>query len=345
MEFQHASIMVQEVLQALQPRSGGLYADVTLGGGGHAEAILERSGPDGQLLGVDRDPHALAAARARLERFGARATLMHGTFSQLASMIHSLHGAQGQWPRPCVDGLVADLGVSSPQLDHAERGFSFSKPGPLDMRMDPTTGRTARDWIHELTERELADVLFEYGEERKSHRVARAIKHAVHDDRMHTTEDLRSAVVRALGPRKVGRIDPATRTFQALRILVNRELQELDVLVQALPEVLCDQGVAAVLTFHSLEDRRVKHAFRDHEGFIPLTKKPVVASSHECEENPRARSAKLRAARRSVSLERGEATALARVDSHPAERDDNEPASGPTTPAWVSKYRRKRGIA
>ena len=289
--FEHRSVMLRETIELLAPRAGGVYADATLGGAGHAEAILDASAPDGRLIGVDRDPRALEAARGRLSRFGARATLVHAAFSDLSRVLRE-SGA------PRVDGVVADLGVSSPQLDDAERGFSFRTEGPLDMRMDTTRGETARELIGRLSERELADVIYAFGEERKSRRVARTIKEAEAQDQLHTTEDLRRAVVRAVGPSRGRGIDPATRTFQALRIAVNGELTELDALLAQLPDVLADRGVAVLISFHSLEDRKVKQCFRGQDALRPLTKKPLVAQDDEARENPRSRSAKLRAASR-----------------------------------------------
>ncbi len=290
-EFTHLTVLREETLDALAPRAGGVYADATLGGGGHASAILERSAPDGRLIGIDRDPAALAAARERLASYGDRATFVHGAFADVTRILADVGCPQ-------VDGLVADLGVSSPQLDRAERGFSFRADGPLDMRMDPTRGETARGLIEGLSERELADVIYQLGEERKSRPIARAIKRAEADDQLHTTEDLRRAVVRAIGPRRRGGVDPATRTFQALRIAVNDELGQLDALLAQLPGVLADDGVAVVISFHSLEDRKVKRFFRGEESLSPLTKKPVIAGDEERAANPRSRSAKLRAARR-----------------------------------------------
>ena len=289
--FGHASVMLDETLEALAPRSGGVYADVTLGGGGHAEAVLEHSAPDGRLVGVDRDPAALEAASERLARFGDRATILHGAFADLSLML-------GEVGTPRVDGIVADIGVSSPQLDRAERGFSFRNDGPLDMRMDPTRGLTAAERIRELDADALADVIYQLGEERKSRPIARSIKRAEEDGELSTTDELRRAVVRAVGPRRRGGVDPATRTFQALRILVNDELGQLDALLRQLPDVLADDGVAVLISFHSLEDRKVKRCFRGVETLSPLSKRPLVACEQERAENPRARSAKLRAARR-----------------------------------------------
>jgi 16S rRNA (cytosine1402-N4)-methyltransferase len=196
-----------------------------------------------------------------------------------------------------VDGVLADLGVSSAQLDRGERGFSLAKEGPIDMRMDPTEGQTALDLIGRCGEEELADLLYRYGEEHRSRRIARSLRRAYEEGELRTTADLRRAVHRATGPRR-GRIDPATKTFQALRIAVNDELTDLEALLEQLPSVLRTGGIVAVISFHSLEDRMVKRAFRDNEHLSPLTKRPIVASEQERESNPRSRSAKLRTARR-----------------------------------------------
>lgn len=288
-EFVHLTVLRDETVDAVAPRSGGLYADATLGGGGHAEAILERSAPDGRLIGVDRDEAALAAARARLARFGDRVTLVHEEFARLPQVLEGLGVAR-------VDGVVADVGVSSPQLDDPGRGFSFRGEGPLDMRMDRSRGETARELIARLDADALADVLYELGEERRSRAIARSIKEAEARGELETTADLAAAVYRVM--RRRGRIDPATRTFQALRIAVNRELDQLRRFVETVPDVLQDGAVVAVISFHSLEDRIVKRAFRGDPRLQPLTKKPVRPSEEELARNPRARPAKLRAARR-----------------------------------------------
>jgi 16S rRNA (cytosine1402-N4)-methyltransferase len=289
-EFGHTPVLLDEVLEHLAPRAGGIYADVTVGGGGHARAILERSAPDGRLVGTDRDPIALRAAAVALAQFGDRAVLRKARIRDLRAVLTSLDIEH-------VDGVLADLGVSSAQLDREERGFSLAKEGPIDMRMDPTEGETALELIGRSDEHELADLIYRYGEERRSRRIARSLRRAYKDGELHTTADLRHAVHRATGPRR-GRIDPATRTFQALRIAVNEELSDLEALLQQLPSVLRTGGIVAVISFHSLEDRMVKRAFRDSEHLNPLTKRPIVASEQEREINPRSRSAKLRTARR-----------------------------------------------
>ncbi len=288
--FVHESVLLEETLDALAPRSGGLYCDATLGGGGHSEAILERSAPDGRLIGVDRDPAALAAAKERLAPHGDRVTFVHGSFGELPALLAEIGVSR-------VDGLLADVGVSSPQLDDPSRGFSFRESGPLDMRMDPTSGRTAKELIDEQDAESLANILYQLGEERRSRPIARSILKLRDAGELETTDDLRRAVIRVTGPKR-GRIDPATRTFQALRIAVNDELGELEALVAFAADLLNDDGVVALISFHSLEDRIVKWAFRKDEALQPLTKKPVQASDEEKKRNPRARTAKLRAARR-----------------------------------------------
>ncbi len=288
--FTHVPVLENEVLDQIDPSPGCIYADVTLGAGGHARAILERSEPDGRLVGTDRDPSALDAARRTLAPFGDRATLRKARMRDLADVLSTLGVDR-------VDGVLADLGVSSAQLDRADRGFSLAHEGPIDMRMDPTEGETALDLIGRSSPEELADLIYQYGEERRSRKIARSVRRAYEEGELETTGDLRRAVIRATGPRR-GRIDPATKTFQALRIAVNDELGELEALLEQLPDVLRLGGVVAVISFHSLEDRLVKHAFRDSERLSPLTKRPIVASDEERESNPRSRSAKLRAARR-----------------------------------------------
>ncbi len=286
----HVSVLKQEVVDAIAPQAGGLYVDATLGLGGHAEAVLEAAAGT-KLVGIDRDTIALERARERLGRFGDRVVFVHGRFSELER--HLVDVGLGA---PL--GLVADFGVSSVQLDDAARGMSFRSEGPLDMRMDGSEGETALELIDRLDDDELADVIYKFGEERRSRRVARCIKQARENGELHTTLDLRRAVVRAVGPARIGGVDPATRTFQALRIAVNRELDEIERFFEAAPGVVAEGGIIAVISFHSLEDRLAKRALRDRRFWQPLTKKPVVAGDAELDENPRARSAKMRAARR-----------------------------------------------
>jgi 16S rRNA (cytosine1402-N4)-methyltransferase len=267
-----------------------LYVDGTTGLGGHAEAILRRSAPDGRLIAVDRDAEALAHARARLAPFGDRVRFVHADYRALPD---HLEGA-----RP--DGVLVDMGVSSYQLDDAERGFSFSADGPLDMRMDRTQGTTAADLLRALSETDLANLIYEFGEERRSRRIARTIVEARRKERIATTGQL-AALVRRASPRS-GRpgLDPATRTFQALRIAVNRELEGLSDALRAMAHALAAGGRLVVIAFHSLEDREVKHTFRglSAAGFAVLTKKPVRPTDAEAARNPRSRSAKLRALER-----------------------------------------------
>lgn len=287
--FVHETVMRAEVVAALAP-SRGVYVDATVGGGGHTEGILEAH-PEARVVALDRDDAALEAARERLAPFGDRVTFVKTPFGEVAAVLASL-GIQ------VVDGLCADLGVSSPQLDDASRGMSFRREGPIDMRMDRSEGETALELIERLSDDELADVIFDYGEEKRSRRIARSVKRALAEGQLATTLDLRRAIVRAVGPVRVGGVDPATRTFQALRIAVNSELEQLEDLLAALPRIVRVGGRAAVLSFHSLEDRLVKRAFNDRSVWRPLTKKPAVASEEEATSNPRARSAKLRAAER-----------------------------------------------
>jgi 16S rRNA (cytosine1402-N4)-methyltransferase len=283
----HVPVLLDEVLAHFEALSEGLFADATLGLGGHAEALLDRH-PGLTLLGMDRDPEALRLASARLGRFGARVELHRGPFSALWEVLQGRRLA----------GLLADLGVSSLQLDDPSRGMSFRAPGPLDMRMGPDAEDTAQELLRALSAEALADVLYNFGEERASRPIARGIKRALDEGRLGTTRQLAECVYRVLGPPRVGRPDPATRTFQALRIAVNRELDELQALVRALPQTLEDHGVAVVIAFHSLEDRIVKHGLRALPALEVVTKRPQEPAEEERQRNPRARSARLRAARR-----------------------------------------------
>lgn len=295
--FSHKSVLLDECLQALAPKDGVCIADVTAGGGGHSAEILARLGDSGRLLCIDRDDVAVEHVRARFLDRSNQVTVARGPFSALADVMAE-HGVSH------LNGVLADLGVSSPQLDVAERGFSLREVGPLDMRMDRSRGPTALELVDESDEGQLADLIYKYGEERRSRPIARSIKRALADNKLTTTGDLRAAVVRVTGPKR-GRIDPSTRTFQALRIAVNDELGELRNLLHSLPHLLADDGVAAIISFHSLEDRMVKHTFRDEARLQPLSRKPVIAGEVEQSENPRARSAKLRVARRICRSEEG----------------------------------------
>jgi 16S rRNA (cytosine1402-N4)-methyltransferase len=300
-DFVHESVMTAETIGLLQPRSGGVYADATLGAGGHTAAILDASAPEGRVLSVDRDPRAVENAQQRLAAYGDRALIVHGEFRDLPVLLSN--AGLG-----LVDGIVADLGVSSPQLDDPARGFSFQQDGPLDMRMDSSSGETALEVIARLSERELADVIYQFGEERRSRPIARSIRTALSLGELNTTADLRRAVVKAVGRPPNSKIDPATRTFQALRIYVNDELGQLTTLLESIPDLLVDSGTAVIISFHSLEDRSVKHTWRADPRLSVLTKRPLLAGEEEQASNRRARSAKLRAARRNAR-EEAEATA------------------------------------
>lgn len=288
--YAHVTVMRAEVVRSLDPAPGEVVVDCTLGGGGHSEAILEAF-PGVRVVGLDRDPAALAAAGARLARFGDRVRLLRSSFAEGLAGLPAL----GLGP---IAGLVADLGLSSAQLEDPSRGMSFRSAGPIDMRMDPDADQTALELIERLEQDELADLIYQLGEEKRSRRIASCILQALRAGELHTTLDLRRAIVRAVGPRRVGGIDPATRTFQALRIAVNGELRELEALLELAPSVLRPGGVAVLISFHSLEDRLVKRAFLRPEVWQRLTRKPLVALPVEQAENPRARSAKLRAASR-----------------------------------------------
>jgi 16S rRNA (cytosine1402-N4)-methyltransferase len=297
---EHVPVLLEEVVAWLDPKPGGVYCDATVGLAGHARAVLEKSAPDGRLVGLDRDPSALEAARVALQPFGDRVTLVHARFSEARQVLERL----GAVP---VDGFVVDLGVSSPQLDRPERGFSFRNDGPLDMRMDPTSGETAAELLRRVDEDELARIIRDYGEERYAGRVARAIVTTRQTEPLETTGRLAALVARAM-PRHEHHKSPATRTFQALRIAVNRELDELEAFLDIVADCLRPGGRLCVIAFHSLEDRIVKRRLRALAGrgegaaapprFRLLTKHVVVASDGERARNPRARSAHLRAAER-----------------------------------------------
>ncbi len=284
----HTPVLLGEVLCQLQPRAGRLYVDGTVGGGGHAEAVLRASSPDGRLIGLDWDAEALAASRERLSEFGARAELVSANFGELRSVLAERGIAS-------VDGVLLDLGVSSRHLDEPARGFSFLRDGPLDMRMSLSTPRTARDVLATETQEELARIFFEYGEEHRSRAIARRIVQERDRQPLETTFQLAQLIERVLGPKR-GKAHPATRVFQALRIHVNCELDNLREGLVAATDALGMGGRLVVISFHSLEDRIVKWFMRENPALRVLTKKPVMAGEEEASANPRARSAKMRAA-------------------------------------------------
>jgi 16S rRNA (cytosine1402-N4)-methyltransferase len=289
----HVPVMTAEILQFLRPEHGGLFVDCTVGLGGHARALLEAGAT--RLVGLDRDLDALALAAETLAPWRERVELVHADYRAIADVLNARQIA-------VVDGTLADLGVSSMQFDAPGRGFSFQRDEPLDMRMDRSHGETAADFIARATEVELADTIFRYGEERFSRRIARALVETRRETPVTTTAQLASIVRRSIPRRGYTRIDPATRTFQALRIWVNRELDGLDRFLEAAVSRLRAGARFAIITFHSLEDRIVKHTLRAlerNEALIRvLTKKPLTPDENEVQRNPRARSAKLRVAER-----------------------------------------------
>ncbi|MCS6865054.1 MAG: 16S rRNA (cytosine(1402)-N(4))-methyltransferase RsmH [Gemmataceae bacterium] len=284
----HASVLPAEVVSWLDPQPGETWVDCTVGSGGHTRLLAARVAPTGRVLALDQDPAMLELAQQCSDR-SLPITWIHANFDQLSDILIT-HGIAH------VDGVLADLGFCSDQLACAERGFSFRDDGPLDMRLDPTQGTTAAELVNTLSEAALAHVFWEYGEERYSRRVARHIVERRRDKPFTTTGELVELVRRCV-PRS-GRIDPATRVFQALRIAVNDELGCLERLLAVLPRVVRPGGKVGIISFHSLEDRRVKQAFRTPGVWQPLTKKPVEATAEEIHRNPRARSAKLRVAQR-----------------------------------------------
>lgn len=299
----HQPVLYNEIIHALQPQSSNSYVDGTLGAGGHARGILEASFPDGRLLGMDVDPQALAVAQERLAEFGSRAVIIQASYTTLSEQLDELG-----WDK--VDGILLDLGLSSMQVDTPERGFSFKADAPLDMRFDPRNPATAADLVNYLPEKELADLIYQYGEERRSRQIARAIVKA---RPIETTQELAQLVARAV---RGGRQDihPATKTFQALRIAVNQELESLETVLPQAVASLNPGGRLAVIAFHSLEDRIVKQFFRqesrdcicpprqpvctcNHQATIrEITRRPIMPQDKEIQENPRARSARLRVA-------------------------------------------------
>jgi 16S rRNA (cytosine1402-N4)-methyltransferase len=299
----HQPVLYKEIIHALQPQSGGHYVDGTLGAGGHARGILEACAPDGQLLGLDVDPQALAMARKTLAPYEGRVHLAQASYASLTAQLKELG-----WDE--VDGILLDLGASSIQFDTPERGFSFMQDAPLDMRFGPHIPQTAADLVNKLSERELADLIYRYGEERDSRKIARAI---VKSRPLHTTREL-VAVIESVYPRRGDRIHPATRTFQALRIAVNEELASIEEVLPQAVAGLRPGGRLAVISFHSLEDRIVKEFLRSQSRDLinppyeriyeeerkatlkEVNRKPITPSEEEIKDNPRARSAKLRIA-------------------------------------------------
>ena len=282
----HTPVLLGEVLQYLDPKPGGRYIDATVGAGGHTRAILEQISPDGRVLALDQDESALETARRSLAPFGSRVVFVHSNFRDVAS-------AAGHHGFLEAGGVLADIGVSSMMVDDPSRGFSFMREGPLDMRMDRSRPLTAADVVNTCGEKEIADILYNFGEERRSRAIARSIVRA---RPLRLTTDLARAVESVLGRPRYGQIHPATRTFQALRIFVNDELESLGSFLDASMTIVRSGGRIVVITFHSLEDRIVKQKFRTPS--VPgrvLTKKVVVAGEDELRRNPRARSAKLRA--------------------------------------------------
>jgi 16S rRNA (cytosine1402-N4)-methyltransferase len=303
MSTPHQPVLYQEIIHALQPQDGGHYVDGTLGAGGHARGILEACAPDGRLLGLDVDPQALAIARKILAPYEHRIHLAQASYTSLSYQLEKIG-----WE--AVDGIVLDLGASSMQFDTPERGFSFMQDAPLDMRFGPDAPQTAADLVNKLSERELADLIYHYGEERDSRKIARAIVEA---RPLHTTRELASAI-EAVSPRRGDRLHPATRTFQALRIAVNDELASIEAVLPQAVSALRTGGRLAVISFHSLEDRIVKDFMREQSRDLvnppyeriyeterkatlkEVNRKPLTSSDEEIQNNPRARSAKLRIA-------------------------------------------------
>jgi len=298
----HVSVMAEEICEWMNLRQGGVYVDCTVGAGGTTRRIIEKAGKNAFVIALDRDREAIALSRKNLEIYQSSVKLFHGNFSHIGEVIQKAGFKQ-------VDGIVFDLGVSSWQLDQSERGFSFSQDGPLDMRMDTTQALTAEELVNHLPEKELADLIFKYGEERFSRRIARGVVQARMVNPIRTTRTLVKIIEESVpGVYRRGRLHPATRTFQALRIAVNQELDILEGALRTAVDFLRGGGRLCVISFHSLEDRIVKHTFRalaekGHALVTILTKKPLRPSKEEVQHNSRARSAKLRVAERLNVLE------------------------------------------
>lgn len=287
----HVPVMPNECLHWLQPAAGQIMVDGTLGGGGHTRLLAAAVGDTGRVVAVDRDPEVIERAETTLQ--GLPLLVANASYTDIPEVLEE-SGIQS------VHGILLDLGLSSDQLEDNERGFSFDSDGPLDLRFDPSRGKPASQLLERMTPERLADIIYQYGEERYSRRVARAICERQRVNPIKTASDLANIVRRALPrpPRGKKTIDPATRTFQALRIAVNEELHQLEIALKRLPDCLATGGRLAIISFHSLEDRLVKVAFRDDPRLEPLERKPITASDREIAENPRSRSAKLRVASR-----------------------------------------------
>jgi 16S rRNA (cytosine1402-N4)-methyltransferase len=286
----HVSVLLDEVVKGLDPRPGMVFVDGTLGGGGHTRALLEHVGENGLVIALDRDPNVIDHCQQQFQ--GMRIRLAQANFCDLSEVLEQLN-------IKTVDGVVLDLGLSSDQLADVQRGFSFSLEGPLDLRFDPTEGEPARRLVNRLSAEHLADLIFNYGEERFSRRIARAIVEQRRVKPIETSMELAELIRRSVPRSPHGdRIDPATRTFQALRIAVNDELKSLDIALRRLPDCLRPGAKMAIISFHSLEDRRVKEAFRNDQRLKNLTSKPIRPGQEEVDRNPRSRSAKLRVAER-----------------------------------------------
>lgn len=292
-EPSHVPVLLDEIVEWLQPLPGKMLVDGTLGGAGHTRALAQLAAPDGWVIAMDRDPAAVESAAQRLA--GLPVKLVESNFAELPEVLEQLE-------IPAVDGVVLDLGLSSDQLADRQRGFSFDAEGPLDLRFNPNAGRPAWQLLERIDADDLANLIYEYGEERLSRRIARKIVDRRRQQPIRTAADLAN-LVRSCYPRPKGRprIDPATRTFQALRIAVNEELSSLESALKRIPDCLKPGGRLAVISFHSLEDRRVKEAFRDDSRLQALTRKPLRPTDEEVARNPRARSAKLRIAARRES--------------------------------------------
>ena len=284
--YTHLPVLLNEVMQFLNLRTDGRYIDATFGAGGHTRELLDRTSPGGRVLAIDQDETAIEQGRIELQSYGSRLELVKANFRDIESIVQE-HGFAG------LDGILADIGVSSMMLDDPARGFSFMREGPLDMRMDLDQPLTAADVLNTYSEKEIANILFNYGEERRSRQIASSI---VRSRPMSRTTDLTRAIERVLGGRRYGKIHPATRTFQALRIFVNDELRSLETFLDSSMNVLRPGGRLVLISFHSLEDRIVKNKFRSPVvPGVALTKKVITAAVEELDRNPRSRSARLRA--------------------------------------------------